>query len=247
MSDYSSYSDDFYNTVTLNTEMELPSNRDTVVHFFEQLRKLYPGMKNFYNREDGEYVLEEDKEQGHYRWSAIESKRISSGYVNPPELDQAIEQHMRIFDSAPHLLSASGLDCELLTVMFGFDFTYRGNHNQLLADVIGLPPALEKMSELPGARIVCFEPLVQYAVDEDCRTQLRLSVEPRTSAYHVKTGEYPEEQLSVFLAVRRYGSLESGDTFTSTIDQLISYGRQALESYVIENVLVPLRQNIAIK
>ena len=64
MSHFGSYSDDFYVNMHLNTEMELPSNRDTVLHFFEQLQKYYPTMRNFYGRERGEYVLEEDKDLG---------------------------------------------------------------------------------------------------------------------------------------------------------------------------------------
>ena len=66
MSRYSSFSDDFYVNLHLNTEMELPNARETVLHFFEQVQKNYPSMKNFYCRDRGEYVLEEDKDQGHH-------------------------------------------------------------------------------------------------------------------------------------------------------------------------------------
>ena len=83
MSKYGEYSDEFYVNMNLNTEMELPSSRDTLLHFFEQLQKKYPSMRNFYSRERGEYVLEEDKDPGHYRWATVEPKRICSGYVNP--------------------------------------------------------------------------------------------------------------------------------------------------------------------
>ena len=79
--------DDFYLSCYLNTELELPRSRDTVLHFFEQIAKAYPTMTNFYIREANEHVLEEDKEQGHYRWMTLEAQRVASGYLNPPSLE----------------------------------------------------------------------------------------------------------------------------------------------------------------
>ncbi len=60
---YGSYSDDHYVNMNLNTEMELPHNRETVLHYFEQVQKQFPSMKNFYSRERGEFVLEEEKDK----------------------------------------------------------------------------------------------------------------------------------------------------------------------------------------
>ncbi len=146
MSRYGMLSDDHYVNMNLNTEMELPQTRDGVLHFFEQVKKKYPSMRNFYGRERGEFVLEEDKEPGSYRWVAVEARRISSGYVNPPSWDEAIEQHRAILSQAPYSVSVSPLDCESLNVMMGFDFTYRGNHNQLLMEALGVCPAFEKLA-----------------------------------------------------------------------------------------------------
>ena len=61
MSSYSTFSDDFYVNLNLNTEMDLPSTRETVLHCFEPLQKQYPAMRKFYCRERGEFVLEEDE------------------------------------------------------------------------------------------------------------------------------------------------------------------------------------------
>ena len=52
--------------------MDLPQNRESVLHYFEQVRRRYPTMMNFYGREKSEYVLEEDKERGAYRWVSVE-------------------------------------------------------------------------------------------------------------------------------------------------------------------------------
>src|SRR5947208_14715463 len=89
MNPYSSLCDDFGVYVYLNTKMDLPSGRETVLHFFDRLRKTYPEMTEFDCRENGEFVLEEDREQGSYRWVTLETRRLCAGYVNPPDLESA--------------------------------------------------------------------------------------------------------------------------------------------------------------
>ena len=78
MSSYSSLCDDFGAYVYLNTKMELPSGRETILHFFEGLRKTYQQLTDFDARENGELSIEEDREQGSYRWVTVESRRLCS-------------------------------------------------------------------------------------------------------------------------------------------------------------------------
>lgn len=247
MSDYSTFSDDFYLNMNLSTELELPQSRDTVLHFFEQVQKRYPKMAHFYSRERLEYVLEEDKDQGHYRWTSIEPKRVNSGQVNPATFDEAADQHRMVLELLPYTLSISPLDCESLSVMFGFDYTYRGNQNELLNEALGFMPAFEKLSEAAGGPLLSYEPAIQISLDEDCRTQCRVSFETRTTAYQVRTGDYPEEQLSVYLTVRRYESLSPGETYASEFNRLAALCRDLVDGYLIENILRPLQQTISLR
>ena len=112
MNRYSSEADDFYVNVNLNTEMELPTSRDTVLHYFEQMKKAFPELRNFYTRENGDLVLEGDKEQGHYRWLALEPRRLCSGHVNPESLDDAYRQHEMVLELAPHLVEIIQVRCK---------------------------------------------------------------------------------------------------------------------------------------
>ncbi len=247
MSRYSTYSDDFYINVNLNTEMELPGQRETLLHYFEQLQKHYPTMKNFYCRERAEFVLEEDKERGHYRWATVEPRRICSGHVNPTSIDEAMELHRRIVDMVPYLLSVSPLDCESLNVMFGFDFTFRGNHNRLVAEALGIAPAFERFLEAPGTNVVAYEPSIQIALDDDCQVQCRLSIETRTSAYHLRTGEFPEEQLSVYVTARHYGGFTAGQNLVDVLDRLGNVCQEVVDDHVVDDILRPLQQAIALR
>lgn len=246
MNPYSALSDDFYVNMNLATEMELPSSRETVLHYFEQIQKKYPEMRNFYSRSKSDFVLEEDKDNGNYRWCSVESKRVCSGQVNPESLEDIIDQHRHALDTAPYALSISPLDCEALDLLIGFDFTYRGNHNQLIAEALGLCPAMERLGSLPGATIISNEPNITFSLDDDCRLQCRLSVESRTNAYQIRTGEYQEEQISVYVTARQYGSLPPDQTYIETLDRLYDVAREVVDNYVVDSVLQPLARTIAL-
>lgn len=247
MSRYSSFSDDYYINMNLNTEMELPSERESILHFFEQMQKKFPTMENFYSRESREYVLEEDKERGQYRWVAVEPRRVLSVHFNPGDVESALEQHRHLLDIAPYCLSLRPIDCESINLTYGFDYTYRGNHNELIAEALGVPPAFEKIAEAPGTAFVSYEPSMQFTWDADCRVQARLGVETRTTAYQIRTDEFADEQFSIYLTGRRYGSPGGSDALQQTVGQLAEFCHELLDNYVIDNVLRPVQQAIAIK
>lgn len=242
---YGSFADDFYCNLNLNTEMPLPAGRETVLGFFERFQKTYPSMRNFYTRDSGDFVLEEDKDQGHQRWLSIESRRICSGYFNPIELDEPFMQHQLVLQLIPYMLSVSPLDCEALDFMMGFDFSYRGNHDELVAEVLGPSTGIESLMEIQGSRVLNYEPSLTIGLDETCRRQARLVIETRTNAYQVRRNEFPEDQISVYFTVRQYGSLEPDCSFEDTLTELREQSEQLMDEYVVEQILRPLAQAIA--
>lgn len=247
MTRFDSTADDFYVNLNLNTEMELPTGRDTVLHFFEQMKKAFPDLRNFYSRDSGDLVLEGDKELGHYRWLALEPRRLCSGQVNPETLEDAYRQHEMVLDLAPHLLTISLLDCEALDVMYGFDFTYDGNHDEVVAEALGVGPALEGLLEVPQSRIVNFEPSITLALDESCRLQCRLSIETRTNAYQIRTGDFPEDQISIYFTVRQYWGMGPDRSFLDAFRRQCALGEELVQEKVIPRIVRPLAQVIASK
>ncbi|GIW98946.1 MAG: hypothetical protein KatS3mg111_2279 [Pirellulaceae bacterium] len=247
MNKYGAICDEFYINMYLNTEMELPQNREAVMHFFEQVQKRFPRMTNFYTRDRGEYFLEEDKDSGSYRWVSAEIRRLASGVVNPESVEGAIEQHVAILDLIPYELSVSHLDCESLNITMGFDYAYRGNHSELLAEVLGMPAALERFAESTGSSILGYEPVVALSLDAECRTQCRVAFETRSSAYQLRTGEYTDDPLSVYLTVRRVDSLGSNEQFGSELRRLARLCERLVDEYLVDEVLRPLQKAIALK
>ena len=242
---YSALADDYFVNLNLYTEMQLPSQRETVLEFFGRVQKSYPTMRNFYTRESGDFVLEEDKDQPAYRWMSLEPRRICSGHVNPPTMDAAVEQHCLALELAPYMLSVSPLDCEALDFLMGFDFVYRGNHDELVAEALGAGTAFDGLLSVPGGKPLNFEPSLTMALDDSCRRQCRVMVETRTNAYQVRRNDFQEEAISVYFTVRQYGSMPHDSSLPETLRELRDVCERLLNEHVIDEVLKPLANAIS--
>src|SRR5690606_16995164 len=111
---YASFCDDFYVNMRLGSQMQLPNQRETVLHFFERLQRDFPGMTRFRRSDNGELSLEEDRGSNAYRWATIEAKRLSSGHVNPPSIEESVRLHQLMLQMAPHYLGISSVEIDYL-------------------------------------------------------------------------------------------------------------------------------------
>ncbi len=247
MTPYSSMCDDFGIYVYVNTRTELPTNREPVLHFFTSLQKTFPQMTDFECRESGEYVLEEDREPGSYRWVGLDGRRFSAGHINPETVEEADAFHERVIDVAPYHLDLTGLDCEAFDVMFAFDFLYTGNHDEVVAEALGLNTTLESLVQMPGARVLNYEPALMIALDDACRLQCRLNIETRTNAYQIRTGNFPEAPISVYFTVRQYWGRQGSKTFAEAYRHQRKVCQDLIDSHIIPAVLRPLSQTIGNK
>jgi hypothetical protein len=231
---YGSLCDDFYVNMILNTELELPTERDTILHFFERMQRQFPTMNTFYQRDTGEFCLEEDREAGHYRWVTVERDRVCSGNVNPEDMADADEQHKLILELVPFALGISNLDIDSLDVLFGMDFDYRGNHDEIFAEALFVDSPFATLLDLPHAKPLGFDPSVLVSLSADCRLQAKISLESRTGAYQIRTGKYKEEeQISLYLSLRQYP--KPGQKFSSAESYL--YQRNMCEELMNERII----------
>jgi hypothetical protein len=245
MNRYICDADEFYVNLHLNTEMELPTNRDTVLHFFEQMKKGFPELRNFYSRENGDLVLEGDKEQQSYRWLAIEPRRLCSGQFNPESLEDAYRQHDLVLDLAPHLLTISLLDCEALDLMYGFDFNFEGNHDEVVAEALGVGHGLEGLFEHPSVQVINYEPSLTLALNDSCQLQCRVAIETRTNAYQVRTREFGDDQISIYFTVRQYWGKGPDVSFVESLKRQREIGEELIQRSVLPKIVRPLAQAIA--
>ncbi|MCS6849552.1 MAG: hypothetical protein NZ700_00105 [Gemmataceae bacterium] len=247
MNPYSSLCDDFGFHLSLNTKLPLPTSRETILHFFEALQKIFPSLTDFECRDSGEFVLEENRERGSYRWVMLEQRRLCSGYANPPDLKTADDFHLQVLEIAPFHLDITRLDCEALDLLFTFDFVFSGNHDEVVVEALGLNSPLEGLVQLPGIRVINYEPSLMLALDESCRLQCRLGIETRTNAFQVRTGQFPELPISVFFTIRQYWTRSGFKTFAEAYQQQRGILQELVDNHIIPGVIRPLAQTIAAK
>lgn len=205
LNSYSSLCDDFYLDMYINTELDLPTERDTILTFFERIRKQYPAMGCFFRRENNEYCLEEDRNAGQYRWVALEADRIGSGIVNPPDFETAYSQDRLVIDLVPYMLGVNCLDIDSLDVAFGMDFDCLGNHDEVIAEALFGSSAFNCLLDLPDAKPIGFSPSMVVALSDDQYTQARISIESKTSVFEPdQKREAPDETISLSLTIRQY-------------------------------------------
>ncbi len=244
---YGSLCDDFGVSCYLLGKVDLPTGRETSLHFFESVRKVVPSMTDFEKRESGEYNLEEDRETGNYRWVTLDSRRLCTGYVNPPAMEDADEHIEKVIDMATAHLDLGGLQTEAVDVLYYFDFLYQGNHDEVVAEALATGGPLEGLTRLAGARVLHYQPSIMLALDEGCQLQGRLSVETRSTAYHVRTGNYPEVPISIYFTARQFWGRQPYKTFTESYRNQRRILDEIVADYVLPQVIQPISRTIGAK
>ena len=242
---YAAFCEDFYVNMRLGSQLALPHSRETLLHFFERIQKTYPGMTRFRKTEAGEYNLEEDRTSQTYRWISMEQKRLSSGHVNPESIAESLKLHALLLEMAPHHLGMSPIEIDYLDVLFGFDLAFGGNHDEIIAESLFPESPLTCLTDEPGARAVDFQPTVTVALSDDCRLQARIDIVTRTNSYQVRTGDYSDEVISVYLIVRRYWGDRPKESMATLFTEMAERADQICTQHIVPRVLRPISSAIA--
>ena len=242
---YNAFCEDFYVNMRLGSQLNLPHNRETILHFFEQVQKGFPGMTRFRKSDNGELNLEEDRSRESYRWMSVEAKRLSSGHVNPGSIDEALKLHKMLLDIAPHQLGISPVEIDYLDVLFGFDLEFGGNHDEIIAESLFAESPLTCLNEEQGAKPVDFQPTVTVALSEDCRLQARIDVVTRTNSYQVRTGDYSDEVISVYLILRRYWGDRPKVAIHEVLADMAQRADELCTTHIVPKVLKPISAAIS--
>jgi len=243
--DFSSIADDFFINLSLQTTLQLPDSRETILHFCEAVQKEFPGMTAFYQRETGEYVLEGDRDSGSYQWMELQTRRLSAGYFNPPDPAAGYRLHNWLLDRSQYYLGISGLDVECLDATLAFNLDFVGNRDAIVADALLGGSALGSLSGQGARKPIEFEPSLVISLDEDCYLQARLSLETRSNSYQVRTGHYDDEPISVYFTVRRYPQIGKVMDFKQAFASQCEICEDLVERLVVPNIIQPIASAIA--
>jgi len=242
---FAAFCEDFYVNMRLGSQLNLPHNRETLLHLFERVQKSYPGMARFRKTDNGEFNLEEDRGGHSYRWMSLEAKRLSSGHVNPSSVEESLSLHTLLLEMAPHHLGISPIEVDYLDVLFGFDLGFGGNHDEVIAESLFRDSPLACLTEAAGSRAVDFQPTVTVALSDDCRLQARIDIVTRTNSYQVRTGDYSDDAISVYLIVRRYWGDRPREPMEKLFVQMTERAEQLCSDFIIPRVLRPISSAIA--
>jgi hypothetical protein len=189
----------------INTELELPEQRDTILAFFERIGRQYPEMNCLSRRNKNEYYLESSQSTGRYRWVCIDSDRLASGTVNLEDYEQAYAQHRLILELAPYMLSLSHLDISSLDVTVTMDFDCPDNHDEVISEALLAGSSFSCLWDMPGARPIGVSPVIIVGLSGDCCTQARIGIESKTSIFDPRKGKEQQDQaISLSLTIRQY-------------------------------------------
>jgi hypothetical protein len=244
-SDYNNSCDEFYVNMRLGSHVNLPQERDTVLHFFEQIQKAFPTLSRFRKTDAGELNLEEDRGQESYRWVSLDGKRLSAGHVNPSSIADSLRLHQFLLELAPHQLGLSMVEVDYLDLLFGFDLEFSGNHDEIIAESLLGDSPLNCLSEETGARTVDFQPTVTVALSEDCRLQARIDVITRTNSYQVRTGDFGDDVISVYLILRRYWGDRPRQPIQTILAEMAERAEHLATERIIPTVVRPISTAIA--
>ncbi len=242
---FSAFCEDFYINMRLGSQLHLPHNRETLLHFFERVQKSFPTMTRFRKNDNNELNLEEDRGGESYRWVSVEQKRISAGHVNPSAVEESLKLHTMLLEHAPHLLGISPVEIDYLDVLFGFDLGFSGNHDEIIADSLLCDSPLSCLTEEQGAKPVDFQPTVTVALSEDCRLQARIDVVTRTNSYQVRTGDYSDDVISVYLILRRYWGDRPKEPMEKMFATMAERAEDLCHTHILPKVVKPISAAIA--
>ena len=243
---YAALCDEFYINMRLGTQMKMATDRATIIAFFERMQRLYPNMVNFHqDQKHGESSIEENRDGNSYRWLSLEPNRLSSGHLNPDDPQEAYKYNKSVLETVPYYLAVSAVDLDYLDVLWGFDFQCKGNHHELIADALLGDSPIGKLMDAQGSRGINFELSGIVSLSEDARTHARVWAEPRTTPSHVRSGDYPEEMLSLYVILRQWSGGRRLPELHEVHGQLIELGEKFIEEHVINGFLSPIRDAIA--
>jgi len=245
MNSFGTLCSDFYVNQKISLSLDMPKMKETASELFDRVRREIPEFERI-RPFDNELALETAEIDGRYQWIGLRAQSISSGVVNPVELDDAYKLHRLLLELAPYYLSLTPLDVEYIELIFGFDLPAQENRNAVVMQSLLANTPLASLADEGMETLLDVQPRIGFALNEACDLQAFVEVKTRTTAAEAATQVFQDEPISVFLTVRRNGPLHTVDEFVSTFGRLAGHIEHIAEHRVIPDVVIPLHQAIGI-
>jgi len=234
---------DFYVNQRMALKLDVPTGRETVLHMFDRFRREYPAMDRF-RRGDDELSLESVEVDRAYNWIVLQRTALRSGWVNPPELQDAYRLHRMILEAAPYHLSISPLDVESLELLFGFDLEAPVDRSEIVHRALFEGSPLGDMIAGGDEPLLEVQPIIGLSLSRSCDVQAFIEVRPRVDAHEVARQEFDGQPISVYLTVRRLGPFRTPEEISGGFGMLAGHAERLAEERVIPGIIMPIRRAI---
>ncbi|MEX0744985.1 MAG: hypothetical protein WD118_05235 [Phycisphaeraceae bacterium] len=234
---------DFYVNQKLVLKLDLPSERETLLHFFDRVRKGVPSMNRF-RRYDGEYAIESSRRDPQYQWLALRRNSVRTGHVNPDSMEQAYRFHREVLDLAPHFLTISPIDVDYLELLFGFDLECEANHDQVIHDALLEQTPLAAALDVPGSKMLDVQPVFGLSLSDSGDTQAYFEVKSRPKSRRGSSKPYRGEPISLFVTVRKYGPIDDLVDLQMAFDKLAEQVETLATERLVPYLLTPIARHI---
>ena len=245
-SSYGALCNDFYVNMKLAVKMDMPSERETVLHFFDRVRKSNPAMNRF-RRYDGELALESSRAEAEYRWLALRRGGLRTGHVNPDSLESASAYHKMLLELAPFHLTLSPLDIDYVEVLYGFDLECDRDHDEVVFEALyGDSPVADLMA--PGgaagaAQPLDVQPVFGQALTESGDRQAFFEVKTRPRSRRGKASR-GGEPISLFVTVRQYGPIDQLEELPAVFESADKACDALATERLVPHMLTPIARLI---
>lgn len=235
---------DFFVNQKLALKMDLPADRETVLHLLDQVRKAVPSMDRF-RRYEGEFALESARRDSEYRWLAMRQTSIRSGHVNPQSMKEAYRLHRLVYELAPYHLTISPLDVDYVELLFGFDLECKANHDAIVYEALFSQSVVGNLLRGTEQQILDVQPIYGMNLTDKGNLQAYFEVRTRTKSRRGKTpSRSRREPISIFLTLRHYGPIHDIEELTGIFDDLTQHAETLATERLVPHLLTPIARHI---
>lgn len=242
---YGALCNDFYINQKLSLKMPLPSDRESLLHFFDRVRKGDPSMDQF-RRFENELSLESARsKEMQYKWVAMRETSIRSGHVNPTSMAQGYVLHKLLLEMAPYHLSISPLDVDHLELTFGFDLECDGDQDSVVAEALFGDSPLAQIAQIDGGKLLNAQPMIGMSLSKRGDLQAYFDVKTRRRGKRGSTKSSRSEPISIYMTVRQYGPINEVEDLPEVMSMLSHHAETLATDKVVPHMLTPIARAIA--
>jgi hypothetical protein len=234
---------DFYVNQKLALKMDLPDDRETILHLCEQVRKAMPDMDRF-KRYEGELALESSRREPTYRWLAMRRNSVRTGHVNPESLAEAYKIHRLVLEVAPYHLTISPLDVDYVELLFGFDLECKGNHDEVVAEALLSQSPMGQLLNHDKTWVLDVQPILGLSLSDKGNLQAYFEVKTRRRNRRGNATRYRSEPISIYVTVRQYGPIGELGNLQRIFETLAQHAESLATEKVVPHLLAPIARQI---